>query len=108
MIDKRLIGKWWAYYRTKYNTVTYAVYKGESPPKESVLPDDAVTKWHFPQGLDGKSTPIDTGLYNDSETTTWFTKGITFPPLEYLNENSITEFEILPNGDYLIFDSINF
>lgn len=106
MIDERLVGKWWAYFHTNFNV--YAVYKGENPPKGDRLPDGAITKWYFPEGLNYKENkPTNVGWYNDARMTAWNSEGITFPPSSYLKENSITEFEILPNGDYLIFDSIN-
>lgn len=114
MIDERLIGTWWA---IKKNGISYSIFKGPSACSPSgALPDNAKTNWHTPfdEELQKILWGIDTVLfYNDNannsrNTTKISVKDVTFPPEEYIDDNSITEIEIKPNGDYVIFDSIQF
>lgn len=109
MINPYLVGKWYALYIKNGSTKVYAVYKGNTRTKAGELPKDAVTVWFYPEGyelFDGSiKVPNKIHLRDKTFLTSCSIEGITFPPKEYLEDNHITEFEILSNGDYMILES---
>lgn len=113
MIDERLVGTWWA---IKKNGYSYNIFKGPSSCSSSgSLPENAISCWFSPFNVDlqkalwGENVILfyKNGLRDLLVLTEHVSvEGITFPPEEYIDDNSITEIEIKPNGDYVIFDSI--
>lgn len=112
MINERLVGTWWILKGNKY---PYSIFRGPSCPSLfGKIPDNALTTWYVPfnEELQKALWGIDTvlfcnnGVSDPRDATKVSVKGITFPPEEYIDDNSITEIEIKPNGDYMIFDSI--
>lgn len=112
MIDERLVGTWWAF---KRNGNPYCIFKGPSACSPSgSLPDSTCSCWYSPFNDELQKVlggPQIIFLYRSpmarmGPVERVSTQGITFPPEEYIDDESITEIEIKPNGDYVIFDSI--
>lgn len=103
MIDERLIGKWWVF---NYSGV-FAMYKGNTQCElpSCSMPKDAETKWWYPYENKGNLGPIVLDHKYPLSNNRIPIDGLTIPPAEYFDEDTLTEIEILKNGDYRIFDS---
>ena len=112
MIDERLVGTWWA---MKKNGRSYSIFKGPSACSiAGDLPNNAISCWYSPFNVElqkllwGENIILifKNGIKQPLDSEHASTENITFPPEDYIEDNSITEIEIKPNGDYMIFDSI--